>query len=69
MECLVPVIEVTQAVKPPNYQTILELDRKIREFSVPVSPDSPQSERALMEMRTFAQSRYRELSACRGGFA
>lgn len=72
MECLVPVIEVTQAVKPPNYQTILELDRKIREFSVPVSPDSPQSERALMEMRTFAQSRYRELTLMflhRGFFA
>lgn len=72
MECLAPVIEVTQAVKPPNYQTILELDRKIREFSVSASPDSPHSDRTSMEMRAFAQSRYREFTLMflhRGFFA
>lgn len=71
-ECLAPVIEATQAVKPPNYQTILELDRKIREFSVPISPDSPHSDRTPLEMRDFAQSRYREFTLMflhRGFFA
>ncbi|KAG1861205.1 fungal-specific transcription factor domain-containing protein [Suillus subalutaceus] len=71
-ECLAPVVEATQAVKPPNYQTILELDRKIREFSVPVSPHSPHSDREPTDMRTFAQSRYREFTLMflhRGFFA
>ncbi|KAG2366345.1 hypothetical protein BDR07DRAFT_1449403 [Suillus spraguei] len=65
-ECLAPVVEVTQAVKPPNYQTILELDRKIRDFSMPGFSDSPHFERA------FAQSSYRELTLMylhRGFFA
>ncbi|KAG1752130.1 hypothetical protein EDB19DRAFT_1628029 [Suillus lakei] len=72
MECLAPIIEVTQAAKPPNYQTILELDRKIREFAVPVFSNPTHFDRAPMEMRSFAQSRYRELTLMllhRGFFA
>lgn len=71
-ECLAPIIEVTQAVKPPNYQNILDLDRKIREFSMPVFPDSPHFDRTPVEMRDFVQSRYRELTLMylhRGFFA
>ncbi|KAG0698323.1 hypothetical protein DFH29DRAFT_941690 [Suillus ampliporus] len=72
MECLAPVIEVTQAVIPPSYQTILELDRKIREFPVPVSEDASNFDRVPTEMRSFAQSRYKELTLMflhRGFFA
>jgi hypothetical protein len=65
-ECLAPIIEATQAVKPPNYQTVLELDRKIREFSVPVLPESSYSDHATMERRSFGRSGYKELSACGG---
>lgn len=68
MECLAPVVEATQAVKPPNYQTVLELDRKIREFSMPVSADSIQPDRVPVEMVAFVLTCYRDLSACRGGF-
>jgi hypothetical protein len=67
-ECLAPIIEATQAVHPPDYQTILELDRKIRQFPVPELPDSTHFDRAPMEMRTFSQSRYRELSTCCDAF-
>jgi hypothetical protein len=63
-ECLAPIIEATQAVKPPDYQTILELDRKIRQFPVPELPNSTHFDREPMEMRAFSQSRYKELSAC-----
>jgi hypothetical protein len=65
-ECLAPIIEATQAVKPPNYQTVLELDRKIREFSVPVLPESSYVDHATMERRSFGRSGYKELSACGG---
>jgi hypothetical protein len=63
-ECLAPIIEATQAVKPPNYQKVLELDRKIREFSMPVLTDSTPYDRAPMGMRSFCPSGYKELSAC-----
>ncbi|KAG1737479.1 uncharacterized protein EDB91DRAFT_1055029 [Suillus paluster] len=72
MECLAPVIEATQAAIPPNYQTILELDRKIREFPVPVSNDATDFDRVPVEMRSFAQARYKELTLMflhRGFFA
>ncbi|KAG1776453.1 hypothetical protein EV702DRAFT_971295 [Suillus placidus] len=72
MECLAPVIEVVQAVKPPNYQTILELDRKIREFSMPVRPDSTHFDYAPGRMRFFGRSCYKELTLLflhRGFFA
>ncbi|KIK33453.1 hypothetical protein CY34DRAFT_709402 [Suillus luteus UH-Slu-Lm8-n1] len=64
-ECLAPIIEATQAVKPPNYQTVLELDRKIREFSVPELRNSTDFDRAPMVKRSFGPSGYR-LSTCHG---
>ncbi|KAG1767818.1 fungal-specific transcription factor domain-containing protein [Suillus occidentalis] len=71
-ECLAPIIEATQAVKPPDYQTILELDRKIRQFPVPELQNSTPFDRAAMEMHAFSQSRYKELTLMflhRGFFA
>lgn len=72
MECLAPVIEVAQAAKPPNYQTILELDRKIREFPMPVFPDPTHFDHAPRGMRNFGRSCYKELTLLflhRGFFA
>lgn len=68
VECLAPVVEATQAAKSPSYQTILDLDRKIREFTVPVSTDATDADGVPTGMRYFAQSYYRELSACRSNF-
>ncbi|KAG1767817.1 hypothetical protein EDD22DRAFT_772804 [Suillus occidentalis] len=71
-ECLAPIIEATQAVKPPTYQTVLELDRKIREFCVPVLPESNFSDHETMERRSFGRSGYKELTLLflhRGFFA
>ncbi|KAG1767816.1 hypothetical protein EDD22DRAFT_772813 [Suillus occidentalis] len=71
-ECLAPIIEATQAVKPPTYQTVLELDRKIREFSVPELPNSADFDRAPMVNRSFGPSAYKELTLLflhRGFFA
>ncbi|KAG2159403.1 uncharacterized protein EDB93DRAFT_1075422 [Suillus bovinus] len=72
IQCLVPVIEVTQAVKPPSYQSILELDRKIREFSVPVYPDSTHFDRVPAGMASYVQAGYKDLTLMflhRGFFA
>ncbi|KAH7928331.1 hypothetical protein BV22DRAFT_1005131 [Leucogyrophana mollusca] len=72
LECLAPVVEVTQAVKPPSYQAILELDRKIRDFAVPMSHDGSNFERMSREMQSFVRSHYRELTLLflhRGFFA
>ncbi|KAG1802065.1 uncharacterized protein HD556DRAFT_1228651 [Suillus plorans] len=72
MECLAPVVEATQAVRPPNYQTILELDRKIREFSIPVSANSTQPDSVPIEMVAFVLTSYRDLTLMflhRGFFA
>jgi hypothetical protein len=64
-ECLAPIIEATQAVHPPDYQTVLEFDRKIREFSV---PELPNCDRTTMERHSFGRSGYKELSAYRIAF-
>ncbi|KAH7910916.1 hypothetical protein BJ138DRAFT_49320 [Hygrophoropsis aurantiaca] len=72
LECLAPVVEVTQAAKPPAYQAVLELDRKIRDFAVPVSSDPTEFERMSREMQAFVRSHYRELTLLflhRGFFA
>ncbi|KIK46027.1 hypothetical protein CY34DRAFT_800899 [Suillus luteus UH-Slu-Lm8-n1] len=71
-ECLAPIIEATQAVKPPNYQTVLELDRKVREFSMPELPNSTDVDRASVMKRSFGPSGYKELTLLflhRGFFA
>ncbi|KIK92895.1 hypothetical protein PAXRUDRAFT_829537 [Paxillus rubicundulus Ve08.2h10] len=74
IECLAPVVEITQAARPSRYDTVLELDRKIREFSIPrvegAGPDH--AERISWQMQSFARSHYRELTLLflhRGFFA
>ncbi|EGO01060.1 hypothetical protein SERLA73DRAFT_51188 [Serpula lacrymans var. lacrymans S7.3] len=72
VECLAPVVQVTQAVKPPSYQSILELDRKIREFDVPRSQNTAHLEQTSKEMQAWVRSHYRELTLLflhRGFFA
>ncbi|KIJ63650.1 hypothetical protein HYDPIDRAFT_113150 [Hydnomerulius pinastri MD-312] len=72
IECLAPVVQVTQAAKSPSYQAVLELDRKIREFAVPHGPGRANSERMSSQMQSFARSHYRELTLLflhRGFFA
>ncbi|KAF9224781.1 hypothetical protein BS17DRAFT_49346 [Gyrodon lividus] len=72
IECLAPVVEVTQAVRPPSYDSVLELDRKIREFSVPRAEGPDNAERMSQQMQSFARSHYRELTLLflhRGFFA
>ncbi|KAF8180107.1 hypothetical protein BJ912DRAFT_855397 [Pholiota molesta] len=61
-ECLVPLVRIALAVKPPNYETVMDLDRKIRELALPRA-DSLQSnaDRTAISMRTFVRSHYQEL--------
>ncbi|KAJ3549432.1 hypothetical protein NMY22_g887 [Coprinellus aureogranulatus] len=61
-ECLVPVTEAALAVKPPDYETILKLDKKIRQLpaSRSLSGESllPRPEEGF---RIFSRSHYHEL--------
>lgn len=36
-QCLIPVVEEAFGAKAPNYATILKLDRRIRDFEIPIS--------------------------------
>lgn len=62
-ECLVPLVRLALAVKPPSYDAVMELDRKIRDFSLPKA-DSLQThtDRTAISMQTFVRSHYQELS-------
>lgn len=60
-----PVVRTVLAAKPPSYDVIIELDRKIRDLAVPrTDMDALQShtERTAISMRTFVRSHYQELS-------
>ncbi|PPQ92520.1 hypothetical protein CVT25_010353 [Psilocybe cyanescens] len=61
-ECLVPLVRLALAVKPPSYDAVMELDRKIRDFSLPKA-DSLQThtDRTAISMQTFVRSHYQEL--------
>ncbi|CAA7269897.1 unnamed protein product [Cyclocybe aegerita] len=61
-ECLIPLVRAILAAKPPTYETVMELDQKIRDF-VPPRPDSSvnQTSRTAMSMRTFVRSHYQDL--------
>ncbi|KAL0946088.1 hypothetical protein HGRIS_012356 [Hohenbuehelia grisea] len=59
--CLFPAVRATLAVKPPPYSTILDLDRKIRDFaSVPPLTNAREDDIAL-SMRAFVRSHYQDL--------
>ncbi|KAF5352033.1 hypothetical protein D9758_009454 [Tetrapyrgos nigripes] len=62
-ECLLHVVRATLSAKPPPYETVLELDTKIRNFATPPKVDSnePVGERTSLSMRTFVRSHYHSL--------
>jgi hypothetical protein len=63
MECLLPVTEAILAARsPPSYRNILELDRKIRLFDIPMSSSSRDSEDPASSMQSFIRSHYSALS-------
>ncbi|KIM79207.1 hypothetical protein PILCRDRAFT_74553 [Piloderma croceum F 1598] len=59
MECLFPVTEAMLASNPPTYQNVLELDRRIRAFNIPLS--SP-LDSASSEMQHFVRSHFSALT-------
>uniref|UniRef100_A0A8H8CI67 Xylanolytic transcriptional activator regulatory domain-containing protein n=1 Tax=Psilocybe cubensis TaxID=181762 RepID=A0A8H8CI67_PSICU len=61
-ELMVPLVRLALAVKPPAYDSVMELDRKIREFSLPRT-DSHQThdDRTAISMQIFVRSHYQEL--------
>ncbi|KAF5392896.1 hypothetical protein D9757_000804 [Collybiopsis confluens] len=60
--CLLPLVETTLAAKSPSYESVLELDAKIRQSVAPPTPDNdPQDERTAISMRTFVRSHYQQL--------
>jgi hypothetical protein len=62
VDCLLPLVEATLAAKSPSYETVLELDTKIRQAVNPPTPDSdPSDERTAISMRTFVRSHYQHL--------
>lgn len=61
VECLIPLVKATLAVKPPSYQAILELDRKIRDFVISTDVDKSKDSRIATSMAAFARSHYQDL--------
>jgi hypothetical protein len=58
---MIPLVKTSLAVKPPSYQAVLELDRKIRNLAQP-QPDDPADSRTAVSMRIFVRSHYQDLS-------
>lgn len=58
---MIPLVRTILAVKPPSYQAVLELDRKIRTLTQP-QPDDPSEDRTAVTMRIFVRSHYQALS-------
>jgi hypothetical protein len=58
-----PVTEAILASNPPTYRTIMELDRKIRAFAIPISTSPQDPDRTSTSMQSFVRSHYSELSA------
>ncbi|KAG6906781.1 hypothetical protein DXG01_012146 [Tephrocybe rancida] len=72
VECLIPLVKTTLAVKPPSYQAILELDHKIRAFVKTADVDTSSDPRTATSMAAFARSHYQALLLMflhRGSFA
>ncbi|KAF5384413.1 hypothetical protein D9615_003300 [Tricholomella constricta] len=61
VECLIPLVKTTLAVKPPSYQGILELDRKIRDFVKILDGDNSKDGRTATSMAAFVRSHYQDL--------
>uniref|UniRef100_A0A0W0FW73 Zn(2)-C6 fungal-type domain-containing protein n=1 Tax=Moniliophthora roreri TaxID=221103 RepID=A0A0W0FW73_MONRR len=63
IECLLPVVRATLGTQPPDYEKVLELDKKIRQFATPpLTFDShPSDDRTAHSMRNFVRSHYQDL--------
>ncbi|KAJ7628452.1 hypothetical protein FB45DRAFT_748903 [Roridomyces roridus] len=59
-ECLLPIVRTTLAVKPPPYEQVLALDRKIRKIGDPSSNPEVDGRTAIL-MNNFVKSHYRDL--------
>ncbi|KDR74952.1 hypothetical protein GALMADRAFT_249900 [Galerina marginata CBS 339.88] len=61
-ECLIPLVRLALAAKPPSYESVVELDRKIRDLALPKA-DASQSrtDRTAISMRIFVRSHYQDL--------
>ncbi|KAJ3551352.1 hypothetical protein NM688_g4752 [Phlebia brevispora] len=57
-ECMLPVIRIVTAAKPPSYQAILELDKKITSFHSHDEDDPPDSPDIAISMRRWVRSHY-----------
>lgn len=63
MECIIPLVKIILSVKPPSYQAVLDLDRKVRSFVQPPShPDDLSEDRTAVSMQMFVRSHYQALS-------
>lgn len=60
--CMVPVIRVVMAAKPPSYQAVLDLDKKIRSFDTSRPEDPPDSPIIAVSMRRWVRSQFLEIS-------
>ncbi|KAF7974586.1 hypothetical protein HWV62_11856 [Athelia sp. TMB] len=70
LECLLPVAKAVLASQPPTYRTILDLDKRIREFHIPVKDQGGAG--GENSMQVFVRSHYSELTLLflhRGFFA
>lgn len=63
-ECLIPLVRLVLAAKPPTYESVMELDRKIRDLAMPRAEMQGQTDRTAISMRNFVRSHYQELSTC-----
>jgi len=57
-----PVTEAILASNPPSYRTIMNLDRKIRDFDIPSCSSPLDPQRPSTSMQAFVRSHYSELS-------
>lgn len=58
-----PLVRLALAAKPPSYESVMELDRKIRDLALPAPEISrAQTDRTATSMQLFVRSHYQELS-------
>ena len=61
-ECMLPVLKIVMAAKPPSYQAVLELDRKVRDFNPPMPEDAPDSPNIAISMRWWVRAHFKAVS-------
>lgn len=61
-ECLIPLTRLLIGAKAPSYESILTMDRKIRDIVPPAKDSQTQGDRTAISMRTFVRSHYQDLS-------